>query len=139
MQLFIVFSIFGVMNGRCKMGVTIFNDLIENNEIMFSKKMNNYSFKENTKGIIYMVPLLFVFFLLYTLCGYFYSDTDLYNQNYNYISTTSGKIYSFAGVTTSWTGIFSFILIALAFLGTIKNRKTNKIKNTKDKYFLIYS
>jgi hypothetical protein len=46
------------------------------------------------------------------------------------------NLYSFADLLGDWNAAFAFIIILLAILGVMRNRKTNHIKVTHSKFLL---
>jgi len=63
------------------------------------------------------------------LGGYVYKET--YGEEY-----AGGHLYQFSDVLTNFTSLLIFLIIAVAILGGLINRKTNKVKVEKSKLFI---
>lgn len=143
-NILIAFGVLGIINGFSMWSSRFIEDLIKEGELSIPRK---YLAQLNTNrpivGTIYAYLISVPVIILFSVIGglaYFpspsYSDNgvSLYDGP-GYYSTI--RLISFADLMATWTSLFAFTFIALAIFGGLRNRKTQKIKTAKFKYFLF--
>lgn len=143
-NIFIAFGVLGIINGFSMWTSRFIEDLIKEGELSIPRK---YLTKLNSNrpviGTIYAYLISVPVIILFSVIGglaYFpsssYSDNgiSLYDgQGYNSMI----RLLSFADLMATWTSLFAFAFIALAIFGGLRNRKTQKVKTIKFKYFVF--
>lgn len=136
-QIMVGIGVLGIINGFALWGTRFTEDLIKANELPYSVKLVS-KLKDNkaTVGAIYslvtFIPIAIVFC---SIGGLAYINSSYKPEGYGYGSGV-GELYSFADLMGTWTSVIAFTFILIVIIGAIKNRKTNKIKVTKNKLFL---
>lgn len=143
-NIFIAFGVLGIINGFSMWASRFIEDLIKEGELSVPRR---YLAKLNGNrpivGTIYAYLISVPVIILFSVIGglaYFpspsYSDNgvSLYDgPGYNSMI----RLLSFADLMATWTSLFAFAFIALAIFGGLRNRKTQKIKTVKFKYFVF--
>lgn len=124
-SLLISFGIFGIINSYAIWTPRFIEELIRDDELFnWTKKYKNRLNPDKPMvgiaiSFITFTPILVIFTLIGAL-GYIPS-------NYDNVNLAVRKLYNFADLSSSWTAIIVFAFIALAIVGALKNRFTNKI------------
>ncbi|WP_255565868.1 APC family permease [Mycoplasma sp. E35C] len=134
-QILIGVGMLGIINGFALWSTRFMEDLIRANEVPFSTKLvNKINDKRAVIGILYNLVLVIPIIIVFSIIGGLgYVDSAGYGQSYG---TGSAELYSFADLMATWTSVIAFAYILFAIIGAIKNRKTNRIKVQKSKFFL---
>ena len=132
-QILISIGILGVINGICAYIAKMYEQMVEDRTIVGSKYVNKWFSNNNRKATLFYVLVINIFtFILATLIGCFFINTSILS----YDSNTCNKLYSFVDLTANWTALFAFFIISIAIIGGLRNRKTNKVPVTKNKWFV---
>lgn len=137
MQMIVGFGIFGIINGFCLYSSNFYEDLVANNDIVFSnvfkKKMKLNS---HLVGCSYSVVLFLIMFWVCTLVGALgYIDTNGYMASQTKFNEHTARMYSFVDLMANWTSVIVFGCIVMSIVGALVNTKTKKIKTANDKNF----
>ncbi|MCS4537011.1 APC family permease [Mycoplasma sp. CSL7475-4] len=132
----IAIGVFGVINAFSMWMPRFIETLIKKGEMpLWNKFIHKLNPHRPTIGVIYSIIIGVGANIIFTLIGsLLYIPT---NSNYLKYSNDSlwsmARLYSFTDLIANWITVFSFVFIALAIIGAIKNRKTGKIaiKNPK--------
>lgn len=138
----IAVGVLGIINGFAVWSSRFIEDLIKEGELVVPRRSLKL-LKKNQPilGTIYTlalsVPIIIIFCAIGGL-GYFpgaYSDAgqSLYDGTG---FSSQAKLLNFADLMATWSSLFAFGFIAFAILGGLMNRKTNRVKTERNKYFV---
>ncbi|QJB71081.1 APC family permease [Mycoplasma sp. 1654_15] len=136
-NIFIALGILGILNAFTMWGPRLVEELILHGDFKFLQK---YKHKLNIEKpvvgtIITLVFSTFLIIILFLIGTFAFIDDSKYD---NYGSKLD-SLYSLADILGNWSALISFAFIAIAIFGGLKNRKTNKVKVTKFKHFVLFS
>ncbi|WP_232954207.1 amino acid permease [Mycoplasmopsis phocirhinis] len=139
----IAIGVFGVINAFSMWMPRFIETLIAKGEMpLWNKFIHQLNPKKPIVGVIYSIIIGLGANIIFTIIGsllYIPTNSDYLkysNDAFHYMA----RLYSFADLIANWITVFSFVFIALAVMGAIKNRKTNKIKiKNQKKYFLFFA
>jgi hypothetical protein len=139
MYLMIGFGILGVINGTVATSVKQTTELLTNKEILLANAINKHvvvKFHNNEilGGVIYQYVFTFVLFLVCTAVGCVYMPMNKI-PGANFDNHILG-IFNFVDLVSNWDVLGVYIFIGVGILGALINRKTNKVKVQKKKYFI---
>ena len=154
-DLLIAFGILGITNGLTMYNTRFYDDLIKNNEIIFADKFQpKLRTNKPLAGLLYsacICPIVFIFFTLVGSLGYMdtsgYSLLKMYdinnmpllNEGYDSHATAIGNLnnlYSMCDLVANWSSMLIFVCITISIIGCLINRKTNRVKIEKNKWFV---
>ncbi|MXR13359.1 amino acid permease [Mycoplasma flocculare] len=134
--LLIGISLLGIINIFTLWGPRALEELITRNEFSLLKKWKNFTnLNKPIVSTIFLSIFSIICLVIFTLIGVFAFD----DQGYGNYGQKLNNLYSFADITGNWAALISFLLIAAAIYGCIRNRKTQKIPVQKQKYFLFFA
>lgn len=109
-------------------------DLIRANELPFSVNFVNKIKKNNAiVGVCYNLVICVPIIIIFCIIGAMgYVNSSDYNS---YYGNKVSEMYSFADLMATWTSVMAFAFILFSIIGAMKNRKTNKVKVQKSKFF----
>lgn len=133
-QILIGVGVLGIVNGFALWSPRLLFDLVKTNEIPFSSKVIKSSVtKTKINCILYDLVLTIPIIILFSIIGGLgYVNSSGYSDSYG---TGVAQLYSFADLMANWTSVIAFAFIVISIFGGIKNRKTNKVKVLKNKFF----
>lgn len=132
-QILISIGILGVINGICAYTAKMYEQMVDDKTIVFNKFVNKICGNNKQNATLFYVLTINIFaFILATTIGRFFINTSIYTQ----YTPTMSKLYSFVDLTANWTALFAFLIINIAIVGGLVNRKTNKVSVVKNKYFV---
>ncbi|WP_337903992.1 amino acid permease [Mesomycoplasma ovipneumoniae] len=133
--LLIGISLLGIINVFTLWGPRALEELIYKNEFFLLKRWKKYvNLNKPVVSTYFLIIFSVLALIIFTLIGVFGFD----DQEYGTYGQKLNNLYSFADITGNWSALISFLLIAAAIYGCIKNRKTKKIAVKKQKYFLFF-
>lgn len=135
-QILIAIGILGILNGFGMWAPAFYETLIKEEEVPFSNKlMNKTNEKTPLTGALYVFVISLLIIIVFTIIG------SLGYKNFNYDGSYIGlgSLYSFADLMSTWTSVIIFMFILFAIIGGLKNRKINKVKVEKSKYFVPFA
>lgn len=134
--LLIGISLLGIINVFTLWGPRALEELIITNEFSLLNKWKKFTnLKKPVVSTIFLGSFSIICLVIFTLIGVFAFD----DQSYGNYGKKLNNLYSFADITGNWSALISFLLIAAAIYGCIRNRKTQKITVQKQKYFLFFA
>jgi hypothetical protein len=111
----------------------MYEQMVDDKTIVFNKFVNKICRNNKQNAMLFYVLTINIFaFILATIIGCFFINTSIYTQ----YTPTMSKLYSFVDLTANWTALFAFLIINIAIVGGLINRKTNKVSVVKNKYFV---
>jgi hypothetical protein len=125
-------GVFGILNGFALFDSFYYGALIKIGELPLSSKLKKY--RINVGGTIYKTVCAIIAFTLFTIIGIFYLKSSGYDSTE--FDDKSQRLYTFVDTMANWTALLSFGSIAIAQIGALRNRKTNKVKVQKTKLFV---
>ncbi|TDO20415.1 amino acid transporter [Mycoplasma testudineum] len=135
-NLLVAIGILGIINGFAVWTPRYMEDLIAANEIPFINKkkwkLNKHLPLSGLKITLILTLPLFVIFAIIGALGY----TD--SSGYAFYGAQMDNLYSLADDLSNWTSVIVFGFIAIAIYGAIRNRKTQKVKVTKNKFLIPF-
>lgn len=132
-QILITIGIFGVINGICAYTAKMYEQMVEDKSIVFINLTNKWFKNNDRKTTIFYVLIINIFAsILAAVIGCFFMNTSLYS----YDSKTTNALYSFVDLTANWTSLFAFLIISIAIIGGLINRKTKKVNVVHSKTFV---
>ncbi|MDE5545594.1 MAG: APC family permease, partial [Malacoplasma sp.] len=133
-QILIGIGVLGIVNGFAMWSPRLLFNLIKINEVPFSDKVIGSSDKKTKINcILYDLVLTIPIIILFSIIGGLgYVNSSGYSDSYG---TGVAQLYSFADLMANWTSVIAFAFIVFSIFGGIKNRKTNKVKVSKNKFF----
>ncbi len=133
-QILIGIGVLGIVNGFALWSPRLLFDLVRTNEVPFSYKIiSNNEKKTKIRCILYDLVLTIPIIILFSIIGGLgYVNSSSYSASYG---SGVAQLYSFADLMANWTSVIAFAFIVLSIFGGIKNRKTNKVKVSKNKFF----
>ncbi|WP_404924403.1 amino acid permease [Mesomycoplasma hyopneumoniae] len=128
-------SLLGIINVFTLWGPRALEELIMRDEFSLLKKWKNrINLNKPKVSIVFLCIFSVICLIIFTLIGVFAFD----DQSYGNYGEKLNNLYSFADITGNWAALISFLLIAAAIYGCIRNRKTQKIAVQKQRYFLFF-
>ncbi|ADM21986.1 APC family permease [Mesomycoplasma hyorhinis] len=136
-NIFIALGILGILNAFTLWGPRLVEELILQGDFKFlSKYKSKLNVEKPIVGTIILLLFSTVFIIILFLIGTFAFIDD---SKYNNYGVRLDSLYSLADILGNWSALISFAFIGIAIFGGLKNRKTNKVKVTKFKYFVPFS
>ncbi|MDE7099778.1 MAG: APC family permease, partial [Malacoplasma sp.] len=133
-QILIGIGVLGIVNGFALWSPRLLFDLVKTNEVPFSYKIiSNNEKKTIINCILYDLVLTIPIIILFSIIGGLgYVNSSGYSSSYG---SGVAQLYSFADLMANWTSVIAFAFIVLSIFGGIKNRKTNNVRVSKNKFF----
>lgn len=157
---FIGFGVLGIINGFAMYAPYLYEDLIKDGEIPFTKRFKTkLSKKTPWVGIWVSFILSLPVFIIFSLVGALaYFNSSGYGSQLNLVALLSfngtwtqvvnsdtlsvvyssqlTNLFSMVDLMANWTSLFAFAYIGFAIIGALINRKTKRVEVKKAKFFL---
>ncbi|MBU4691533.1 APC family permease [Mycoplasma sp. ES3225-GEN-MYC] len=139
----IAIGVMGIINGFAMWMPRFIESLLAEGELPFWKKsIGKLNPNKPVFGIIYSLIIGLGSNIVFTIIG-----ALLYlpvNESYLIYSSdpfkAMSRLYAFTDLIANWITVFTFVFIAFAILGAIKNKKTNKVKiKHKQRFFNFFA
>lgn len=138
----IAIGIIGIVNGYSMASPRQFRSLAETGEAVEINWIHKFLFGKKIKvgdkkqlefaGWLYLFVSTTFLFVVLGLVGVFAYNLNDYVDDYGSV----GTLYTLADALVNFTSLLMFIIISVAVLGALLNRKTNKVEVTKSKLFV---
>lgn len=137
-NLMVSIGICGIINGLSMWATRFAEDLIKSGElVLFYKYSNKLNPHRPIVGSIYTAIIALIMFVIFALIGGLAYAPGGYVDGYDASGYNSmAKLLNFADLMGNWTSILVFAFIVAAIFSCLMNRKTNRIKVVKYKYFV---
>lgn len=139
-NILIAIGVLGIINGFAAWAPRFVEDLIKEGELVVPRKTLKYLDRSipvlgTWYTLILSVPTVIIFSIIGGL-GYFEGK---YGNNYDGSNNvhSQAKLLNFADLMATWVSLFAFAFIVLCIFGGLMNRKTNRVKTQKFKYFVF--
>ncbi|WP_051616707.1 APC family permease [Mycoplasmopsis sturni] len=135
----IAFGVLGIINGYSMWGPRFLEHLMKTNELYCPTKWKN-KFSDETPiigGILSMILTIIPVVSLTIIGALAYIPGQDYIGVYEREDSNSmASLYTFVDLISTWLSVIAFIFLATAIIGGLKNRRTNKIKTVKSRFFV---
>ena len=136
-NIMIMFAIMGIVNGFAISATNFYQDTEKMERIgVISFMQNKFKIKSPRNaaflGLFLMTILLYVVLVPIGI----YGVESSYGEDYQFNGQNIGRLYTLCDMLTNFTSLLVFVIIAVSIVGGIINRRTNKIKVTKIRFFI---
>ncbi|GAA5414582.1 APC family permease [Ureaplasma ceti] len=132
MALLVSFGILGIINGYSMWATRLYNTLIKDDEIIFSKWLKKI--RDPWSGIVFILTFAIVIVITFTIIGAlaFNIGKNTTVVGKYYLSSHVSNMYNFCNLVTNWQTIFTFTFIVLSIIASTDRKIKNKTqKKTK--------
>lgn len=137
LNLTIAIGILGIINGFSMWSPRFIEELIQEKELLFwSKLVGRVNNARPIIGVVYSTIITVPIFIIFSIIGAL-GYINSYGIDYSTVSL--GKLYTFCDLMATWTAVFAFMFVVFPIFGGLLNRKTNKTKIDRKKYFIPFA